>query len=312
MAVSRLQHFPTLGFRKKLLLTAGILAVVIGILGQTNLVRTFANPLNGDITVDGTVQAAPPSQPAVITSPTNGQVITQSPTTVSGTCPGTDTIVEIYKNNVFTGSGPCQNGSFAITVDLFIGPNTLIAKVKDNLGQYGPDSVPVNVTYKPTTPTPTNPTGGSSGEGPALTPETQMILLIDADYRGSFPGERVTIQPSILGGVAPYAIKIEWGDGSEEIIARKVNGPFDVSHVYQTAGTKTIKIYASDSTGQKAYVQTVAIINGAVPVKEEPQTIVLTLRNWWWWFALVLILILGIILGVIISRRRHKDQQNDN
>ncbi len=289
-----------------------MLAICLGVFSLGLVVPVLANPIDGEINVQGTVPASPPSQPAVINQPVNGQHFTTSPITVIGTCTG-NTTIEIYKNNVFAGSGSCQgNGTFSINIDLFFGKNILIAKIKDSLGQYGPDSAPVEVSYRPITPQPI-PSGGG---GAQTTPSdvAQLLLQIDTDYRGIFPGDPFEIEPSVIGGVPPYAIKIDWGDDTEDIIALKSNGPFLASHVFKTPGTRIIRIFASDNIGQKAYIQTVAVVNGPVDEKEDSRPSIIDRVEglpWWLWLIIFLILVLiGILLGLYINHRRHKRQQN--
>src|SRR5438105_4209568 len=88
-------------------------------------------PQAGSVGLTGQVPGKPPSQGANITSPPDGKHFITSPITVSGSCP-TQTLVEIYKNDIFAGSTPCSDsGGFSINVDLLFGQNTLTAQVYD-------------------------------------------------------------------------------------------------------------------------------------------------------------------------------------
>ena len=49
-------------------------------------------------------------------------------------------LVKLFKNNVFAGSVQCEDGSYSIKTDLFVGTNELVARVYDDLDQPGPDS----------------------------------------------------------------------------------------------------------------------------------------------------------------------------
>jgi len=125
-----------------------LLVVGVALLGCTVSAATpYTGPEAGSVALTGTMPAAAPKIAATITSPGNGQHFSTSPVTITGTCPK-DTLVEIYKNNIFAGSGPCDDkGSFSFQIDLLIGQNTLIARVYDVLNQPGPDSNPVTVFY---------------------------------------------------------------------------------------------------------------------------------------------------------------------
>lgn len=209
---------------------------------------------SGSISVEGVVDAPAPDAPAIITSPDDDDEFTISPIQIKGTCLS-GTVVEIYKNGVFAGSTVCDdNGRFILQLDLLIGKNTLIAKIRDNLGQYGPDSESVTVSY--------SPFATEDDDDVVIDSTGQLLLLIDTEYRGKFPGDSLTIEPQIIGGEAPYAIEIEWGDGQANLVARQNTGSFKINHTYHEAGIKIIKLTATDVNKQKAYIQTVAIING--------------------------------------------------
>src|ERR1041385_9148280 len=97
------------------------------------------NPQSGALGVEGLVNGAPPTQAPTISVPKNGQTFSSIPITVSGLCQS-GLLVEIFKNDVFSGSAQCRNGSFSLLVDLFNGQNDLIARVYDALNQASPDS----------------------------------------------------------------------------------------------------------------------------------------------------------------------------
>src|SRR5581483_6088235 len=105
-----------------------------------------ATSQNGATGISGTVAAPPPSQGATIDVPRTGQSFNTVPITVSGLCPS-NTLVEIYKNNVFAGSTECTKSSYSLQIDLFDGQKELVARVYDNLNQACPDSNTVTVTY---------------------------------------------------------------------------------------------------------------------------------------------------------------------
>src|SRR5579862_5415304 len=70
---------------------------------KANADTPYTGPGVGSVSLTGTVPSSPPKQGATITSPQNGQHFTSSPVTVSGSCPD-NTLVEIYKNQIFAGS----------------------------------------------------------------------------------------------------------------------------------------------------------------------------------------------------------------
>src|SRR5579862_2643743 len=132
-----------------------ILVVVVGalMLGFTSTIfAADPPPQSGSIGLNGTVPSAPPTVAATITTPTNQQHFSTLPITVAGSCPS-GTFIEIYKNNIFAGSTPCNsNGTYSASIDLLYGQNILYAQVYDVLNQAGPESNSVTVFYDATAP----------------------------------------------------------------------------------------------------------------------------------------------------------------
>lgn len=209
-----------------------------------------ATSQSGSTGISGTVAAPPPKQAPTIDVPRSGQDFNNLPITVSGLCPA-NTLVEIYKNNVFAGSTPCQNGSYNLQVDLFDGRNDLIARAYDNLNQASPDSNTVTVNYASAVPIP----------GPRITLTTQFAK------RGADPGAILTWPLTLSGGGGPYAISVDWGDKSNaDLISRLAPGNFDIQHTYADPGVYKVTVKATDAGGNAAFLQLVAIANG--PIKQ--------------------------------------------
>ncbi len=212
-------------------------------------------PQAGSIGLTGAMPGKPPKVAATITSPTNGQRFSSTPVTIKGTCPE-NTLVEIFKNDIFAGSGPCSDkGTFEFDIDLLIGQNVLIARVYDSLNQPGPDSQPVTVFYD-----------ALPAQSDILAPLSfggaQLLLVTDAVFRGSFPGKEMNVPITILGGTAPYALNIQWGDSSNKVIPRNDNLVFNAPHTYKKAGTYQLSLQATDSVNRVAFLTVAAIING--------------------------------------------------
>src|SRR6185437_8833211 len=72
------------------------------------------------------------------------------------------------------------------------------------------------------------------------------------------------------GGTAPYAVEIQWGDGTHSTIPRGDNNTFNATHTYKKPGTYIISIQATDSVQRVAFLQVTAIVNGV------PETIAST------------------------------------
>jgi hypothetical protein len=232
-----------------------ILAAVllVGISISADAATPVVNPQSGSVGLQGKVTGPAPTTAATILSPSSGSTTTGIPITVSGTCP-TGTFVSIEKNNVFGGAVACSDsGTFSLQMDLFDGNNTLVARVTDALGQNGPDSNPVSVYYN--SPSLALP-GGASGK--------QLFLDMSTTIVGGDPNESISRTVTIVGGVGPYAVEWDWGDGATTLVSQGNEGDITATHAYSRAGTYSVIVRVTDSTGNAAFLQFVTVVNGAV------------------------------------------------
>lgn len=237
-------------------LPLGVLLLAVGLLlGVYTSYAASPGPEAGSVGLTGIVPGKPPSVAPTIDSPKNGARFSTTPVTVSGTCPK-NTLVEVFKNNIFAGSTPCLDaGTYSMEIDLLIGANDLIARVYDDLNQAGPDSNKPTVYYD-ALPAQAGPLTSLDFGG------AQMILNTDAVFRGVFPNQELNMPIDILGGTPPYAINIQWGDSSNKVVPRGNNQSFTVGHVYSKPGTYQIAIQGSDANGRVAFLTVAAIVNG--------------------------------------------------
>ena len=226
----------------KILLVITLLAGVFG--GFISTVHAATE--SGSVGLEGRINAPAPTTPASITFPRDGSSFDNVPITVSGICPD-GLLVKLFKNNVFSGSVMCKNGSFSLQIDLFTGRNELVARVYDDLDQAGPDSNVVGVNFVV----------------PGFTIRNRVTLLSSFAKRGSNPGETLTWPISISGGDGPYAITVDWGDGkTPDILSQQFAGNFNINHIYDSPGVYNVVIRAADKNGDLAFLQLVAIANG--------------------------------------------------
>jgi PKD domain-containing protein/glucodextranase-like protein len=228
-------------------------AVVLGGMSAGALAAPpVVNPQSGSVGLTGTVPGPPPSQAAVITSPLAGDHTSTSPITISGTCPD-NTFVFINKNNVLAGEATCNNGHFSLQADLFVGTNELVARVVDGLGQFGPDSVAVLVTFD-------QPTSGVN----IVAVGRQLFLESDATVVAGDPGTNISRTISIVGGTAPYAVSWDFGDGTTSLMTVTTEGPLSINHTYTSPGTYRVIARVSDAGNNAAYIQLITVVNGPV------------------------------------------------
>lgn len=207
------------------------------------------DPIPGAYGLEARKDKAPPVRGATITTPGNGSSFSTSPITVNGTCPD-GLLVQIFNNDVMVGAAMCEDGSFSLQVSLFSGANDLSALVYDELGQTGPKSNTMSVTYV----------------DEDLEEFGQLITLTSQYGRLSSAATTPLKWPlQLTGGTGPYAFNIDWGDGSDqELVSRSLAGAFNIDHVYKRAGIYIINIKVTDVNGVSAFLQLIAVANGEV------------------------------------------------
>jgi len=237
-----------------------LLLIFVGIALTVRTVNAGTpGPASGYIGLSGTVPGNAPTEAATITSPTNQEQFSSTPIQVTGSCP-TSTLLEVFSNDIFVGSTSCSSsGTYSVNVDLLIGTNVLVVTDYNALDEAGPSSSPVTVYYNVAS---TSPQAISS----LNLSGDQLFISTDAVYRGTFPGQQLSVPIEITGGVPPYAINTEWGDSTNQLISRSNDSSFNVSHTYNKPGTYQLSIQATDSANHAAYLTVAVIVNGQAAV----------------------------------------------
>ncbi len=224
------------------------------------LFRSVCSDVLSDIVVFAKVPGPTPTQPATIVVPTNGQVFEVQNIGVSGTCQ-TNTIVIITRNSINAGSSACtMGGTFAQTIDLVVGDNELVARTVDFFDQFGPDSAPVTVNrlVPVTPPTPVTPSSSPT------TPSPQVVgpFIITSTANAVRVGLKVdiTYPITIIGGTAPYNLRISWGDGKKETLTPTASGDLTLHHKYSRSGTYILNIEGTDAVGRPASYKALIVI----------------------------------------------------
>ena len=268
-----------------LLLCVGVL---LGGLSQAANALTLTGSNSYQVTAS--YLGLPPATAATIDSPLDGAHVKTVPITVKGTCP-LDSYVALTRNGLNSGYAICGAlGSYSIQTDLFPGNNALQALVYNLFDVPGPASTVVRVTYDAPIAAvpPPSPSSTSTGSSVVSSPTTQqfspapvvtaapiaqpLLLKSSFKYLGRSIGQDVAYQFEIVGGTAPYAINIIWGDGTQKTLSLAHSGAFSVNHTYlksgQYKGSYQIKASAGDASGQQTLLQLLAIINNrpTVPV----------------------------------------------
>jgi hypothetical protein len=230
-----------------------VAVLLVGTSWSASAAVPAVNPQTGSVGLSGTVRGPAPTTSAVIVNPRTGSRTSSIPITISGTCP-TQTFVSITKNGVFAGVTSCQDdGTFSLQADLFDGANTLLAVVFDALGQSGPNSTPVNIFYD--APSLSLP-GGSVGR--------QLFIETDTTVTAGDPAQPIGRSAKIVGGVGPYAVSWDWGDGETSLTSQAADGTISANHSYARPGTYRVIVKVTDSQGNSAFMQMVTVVNGPV------------------------------------------------
>lgn len=295
------EHTSYLPLALLLLLTGGLLAFFTA--GMAGAATPYDGPEAGSIGLTGTVPGKPPTTAATITIPSNGQRFSTSPVTVSGTCPE-NTLVEIFKNNIFAGSTVCTSkGEYSLDVDLLLGENILFARVYDALNQPGPDSNSVTVYYDALPPQ-------SDPLTSVFFSSNQLLLNTDAVFRGIFPGKQLTMPLDVIGGTPPYALNVQWGDGKNDVTSRANNTSFKMTHTYERPGVYQITVQASDSQNRVAFLTVAAIVNGQPPISsastsldDQERTLLMELLLLWPFYVALVTAVVSFWLGE--QREKH-------
>jgi len=274
---------------------AGFAALVLLASGMAGALGSQQNPQSGSVGLEGTVASPPPTQAATIATPGNGQTIKSIPVTVGGLCK-TGLLVKVFSNNIFIGAAQCINGSYSLQVSLFSGRNDLVARVFDALDQAGPDSNIVSVTFN---------------DAQFAQFGTRVSLTSTFAKLGADPGTELDWPIVLSGGLGPYALSVDWGDGKPASL-QSVSFPGDVTikHTYDSAGIYNVVVKATDANGTTAFLQLVGVGNGKAGQGTSASgssssgsgganTVATTKTKIIWWPALVLLpfIVAGFWLG---------------
>lgn len=226
--------------------------LLIVLLGLTNSAPAFASnlsPQQGAIGIQGEIASPPPTQGATVVVPISGTTTSSIPIPVGGLC-ASGTTVKVFSNGVFVGAGTCVNGSYSLQINLFSGLNYITAVDYDALGQPGPTTNVSTVTYN-------NVQFASFG--------VQLTLSSSYAEEGAAPGTEIDWPIILNGGNGPYAISVDWGDGSAaELLSSNAAGTLIIKHTYSVSGVYKVIVRATDKNGDLAFLQLVGQATGAI------------------------------------------------
>ncbi len=227
-----------------MLLPIGLMALIDQMAGASELM------------VGASVPAPIPSGAPVITRPAPDTTVYSSDITVVGTCPiiTPSVIIAIYDNDALVGSTKCSpDGKFSVPVSLTLGVHSLVATVVTITGDTGRSSQPVSVTYMLIDPEKGKITTAPLGFGaPVRIVPTDPFTTIHHDGNAVWRGK-------FVDGQKPYSVRVDWGDGIEDVYAITDEQEQTFAHNYTKRQTSTIVVEVTDATGEKMTVYGLAL-----------------------------------------------------
>jgi hypothetical protein len=293
-----------------------MLLLCIGIL----MLYSTYQALGASTSVSMSITALPLEDPATITSPADQSRFSVPGITVNGTCPN-ESYVKLHRNDTFRGVAACENGKFTIALTLDPGINVLLVKVFNFSDVEGPQSGSITIYYD--TPATTS-SPASTTTLPTQEPIDHLRIITDYKYRVYASGQPVNLDLVIAGGVPPFAVAVEWGDGKVVTMPRQDRSPFHVEHTYNEEPLLhkyTINVVASDIEGRTDQMQLIAIVDGNTPQSSSvtsttpPGSITGSkfqtwLKYLWPAYSVVILMVLCFYLGEraehqVLSRKNH-------
>ncbi len=238
-----------------------VFCLLLASFNAADSISALTQTSSGSIGLTGLVKGPPPTTPATILSPTNGQTFQTNLITVRGSC-GPNLLVKIFRDGILAGSQVCQvDGTFSLSIQLIPGRNVLRARNYDFADQPGPDSPDVIVDWSSASVS-SSPSGQQSSP-PSDTSSAKpgnLIVTTEKAYYVAAIGDHVVWPFVISGGQAPYAVLIDWGDGQQELKSLANSGKFEVSHIYKKADQYKVALKVTDASGATGFIQIHAII----------------------------------------------------
>ena len=258
----RLRHHRHTSYGSLALLLAFMLVPLVSASGAVASAANFPTPppVTTGYGTYGVVTGAKPTRPT-ISGIANGAILTTAaPLQVRGACASGE-LIKIFKNEILAGAVYCSGGSYQVSIDLFVGNNSLIARAYNANDVVSPDSATVSVQLQ-------LPGVNLNGIGQLNTqgaPAGQFYVTSSITHQGIAAGDTGIWHLTLVGGQPPYAISVSWGDGKTDLYSDGASGNFDIQHTYSKAassGSYTIIIKATDQAGTKSYLQLATLVAG--------------------------------------------------
>lgn len=184
-----------------------LMLIVVGVFLVLSHQMSVAS--SGTVTVGAVVNGPPPTIGATITSPADGAVLSNQPSTVvSGTCQPSSFVV-VQRNSTLAGSTNCSGaGLFSLTLSVVTGQNSFTALNYDNANQAGPITPTVTITVQPPTEEPEPEEEVPSVPQPPLPSFPEIILPSNPSIIPGLPIPDTITCPEGSAGFIPEQCKV--------------------------------------------------------------------------------------------------------
>ena len=304
--------YPSLVF---LILLAGVVLSGITVGSRADVPAGFDTPpaVHGSILFRTAVFGPPPRTKPTISTPQNNQHFGTPLITISGSCER-GFLTRVSDNGIFTGAIFCSPaGTYQLQAQLFLGTNTLVVADFDNLDQSSPASDAVVVAYDGFSIegiSPVTPPSSSSTTGKVI----PFYIYAQNPIKAYNPGDETTWELAFIGGTAPYALQINWGDGTIDLLSESSADAFTVKHIYKQSGTGprssyNIALKGTDVNNQTAYLQLTVQVNqrSGTIADTRPNSDGRLMIAWPLW-VVALLMVAGFRIGELTVARKQLGQ----
>jgi len=284
--------------------------VLVALLYFGSLCLTLGHVVHAETyDVSAVVPYNTPTIPATIDPSLSGSTTSTRLLRLLGSCEVSNpaNVIIVIRQTQVLGSASCSaSGTYELSVDLVYGVNSFIARTSNLNGVYGPDSQGSSITYV------LPPVSASPAVRDSV---SDLNISIDQSFLTLGAGQKsVTVTVLVDGGVGPYLIELNWGDGST--VQKSVDSPgsYTFTHEYAKSASFQVRALVTDVLGVSR-MQFFAVVSGA-PVKRDdspakPATSAGILESrtewaykWWSWLLFLVIFILGLFIGAKVTRRQ--------
>lgn len=227
---------------------------------------------SGGVSQGSNGKGAPTPSVPVITSPSNGAIVTDNVVQVTGAA-DSDVQIELWNRGQLAGSVfSDKNGRWTLRLTVTEFANELKARAcRDGVCSAFSSSV---IFFRQ------NP------------PQNGLILQLDNYLMHTTTRKTLTDMLRISGGTAPYQITVDWGDHQQDTQATSLQKLL-LAHRYHRPGHYSGRVVGTDSQGQRAIVQFSVSVSAKYP-------------TWWWLWLLVPLLLIALIWWWL-QRRQYKN-----